>query len=78
MPTILKTYGLRFFFFSNEPMDIPHIHVEKNNAYAKYSIAPVIEHVVSYAFTAKELGQIRALVQQHQTLLLTKWNEFNS
>jgi len=77
MPTILKTYGLRFFFFSNEPVDLPHIHVEKNNAYAKYYLSP-IEHAVSYAFSAKELSQIRALVQQYQTLFLTKWNELNS
>lgn len=77
MPTLLKTYGLRFFFFSNEATDIPHIHVEKNNAYAKYCLSPV-EHATSFAFSAKELSQIRALVQQHQPLFLAKWNEVNS
>ena len=77
MPTLLKTYGLRFFFFSNEATDPPHIHVEKNNAYAKYYLSPV-EHATSFAFNAKELSQIRTLVQQHQSLFLTKWNEFNS
>ncbi|RDC65973.1 DUF4160 domain-containing protein [Adhaeribacter pallidiroseus] len=75
MPTILKTYGLRFFFFSNEATDPAHVHVEKNNAYAKYYLSPV-EHAFSFAFNANELSQIRNLVQQHQSVFLTKWNEF--
>lgn len=77
MPTVLKTYGLRFFFFSNESPETPHIHVEKNNAYAKYNLDPV-EHVSSFAFTANELSQVRTLIQQHQTLFLTKRDELYS
>ena len=77
MPTVLKIYGLRFFFFSNESQETSHIQIEKNNAYAKYNLAP-IEHVNSVAFTAKDLTQIRTLIEQHQTLFLAKRDELYS
>jgi len=77
MPTILRIYGFRFFFFSNEGNEPPHIHVEKDNAYAKYWLDSV-DYADSYAFRAKELTQIRKLVEENQQLFLEKWNEFFS
>jgi hypothetical protein len=35
MPTVLKTGKYRFFFFSNEGSEAPHIHVESGEKYAK-------------------------------------------
>ena len=29
MPTLLQTEGFRFFFYSNERLEPPHVHVEK-------------------------------------------------
>jgi hypothetical protein len=39
MPTILVFEGFRFFFFSNEGFEPPHIHVEKAEGHAKYWLA---------------------------------------
>jgi hypothetical protein len=36
MPTILRLDGYRFFFFSNENNEPPHIHVEFGDKLAKY------------------------------------------
>lgn len=40
MPTVLIIEGFRFFFFSNEGVEPPHIHVEKADAYAKFWLQP--------------------------------------
>ena len=36
MPTVLVIEGFRFFFFSNEGFEPPHIHVEKGDGHAKW------------------------------------------
>ncbi len=36
MPTILRIEGFRFFFFSNEGREKPHVHIESGENYAKY------------------------------------------
>ncbi|MFM9947502.1 MAG: DUF4160 domain-containing protein [Saprospiraceae bacterium] len=36
MPTILKWLGFRFFFYSNEGNEPPHVHIEKGEALGKY------------------------------------------
>src|SRR5262249_55675133 len=40
MPTVLIIQGFRFFFFSNEGSEPPHIHVEKGDGYAKFWLNP--------------------------------------
>lgn len=41
MPTVLQVKGYRFFFFSLEGKEPPHIHVELAERYAKLWLAPV-------------------------------------
>ena len=41
MPTVLRVEGYRFFFFSNEGQEPPHVHVERGDAYAKLWLGPV-------------------------------------
>ena len=35
MPTVLLVEGYRFFFFSNEGQEPPHVHVRKGGGVAK-------------------------------------------
>lgn len=77
MPTVLRILGFRFFFFSNKGSEPPHIHVEKAEAYAKFWLSPV-ELASSYQFNAKELNQLRKLVQEHKPLFEQKWHEYFS
>jgi hypothetical protein len=35
MPTLLRVEGFRFFFFSNEGQEPPHVHVSKGDGLAK-------------------------------------------
>ena len=41
MPTVLVLNGFRFFFFSGEGGEPPHIHVEHGDRVAKYWLKPV-------------------------------------
>ncbi len=76
MPTILKLNGYRFFFYSNEHTP-EHIHVEKQNCAAKFSLEPV-ELVKSKGFNSNEINEIRKLVIVHQQLFKSKWYEYFS
>jgi hypothetical protein len=41
MPTVLRIMGYRFFFYSLEGHEPPHIHVERDEKLAKYWLDPV-------------------------------------
>jgi hypothetical protein len=41
MPTVLRWNGYRFYFFSNEGAEPPHIHIDKAGSTAKYWLQPV-------------------------------------
>jgi hypothetical protein len=74
MPTVLRVGRYRFFFFSNEGIEPPHIHVKAGGDEAKYWLEP-ISLVVNYGFNARELGQIERIVAEHVDQLLEAWNE---
>lgn len=41
MPTVLRWNGYRFYFFSNERSEPPHIHIDKGGHSAKFWPSPV-------------------------------------
>jgi hypothetical protein len=40
VPTALRVEGYRFFFYSNEGHEPPHIHVQKAEGIAKFWLKP--------------------------------------
>lgn len=74
MPTILKIKGYRFFFFSLEGNEPPHIHVEQAERFAKFWLNPPAL-VKSRGFRSGELSEIQKLVEENRELFLEKWNE---
>jgi hypothetical protein len=73
MPTVLRSGALRFFFYSLENGEPPHIHVESGDATAKYWLDPV-ELARSRGFRARDLTRLRAEIIEHQSQLLEAWN----
>ena len=73
MPTILKSNGYRFFFYSNDHLP-KHVHVEKAQKTSKFDLDPV-ELVSNKGFKASELREIRILIQQNIDLLKNRWDE---
>lgn len=74
MPTVLRSNGYRFFFYSNEHLPI-HIHVEKDYKTAKF-LFDDFELIRSRGFNASELKEIRKLVTDNERLFKNKWNEY--
>jgi len=75
MPTVLRVGPYRFFFYSNEGREAPHIHVHRESRLGKYWLDPV-SLASSVGFAAHELGTLLLLVEQHKTQLKEAWNEY--
>lgn len=74
MPTALRTGPYRFYFYSNESNEPPHVHIDRDALSAKYWLDPV-EFASNRGFSPRELREIEALTQQHRIELLEAWNE---
>ena len=74
MPTVLRIGRFRFFFFSNESQEPPHIHVKSSEDEAKFWLDP-LSLAANYGFKGKELTRIRAIIEEHRETLLETWHE---
>ena len=74
MPTVLRVGRYRFFFFSNEGDEPPHIHVKAAGDEAKFWLGPV-RMAANYGFNGHELNEIRRVVERHRDELLEAWND---
>lgn len=75
MPTILRIGSYRFFFFSNESGEPPHIHIQEGKKLAKFWLHPIVI-ASSSNFRAHELSQLEKLVIQNKELFKKEWNEY--
>ena len=75
MPAILRIGRYRFFFYSNEGEEPPHIHVQSGDYTAKFWLDPVIASK-SHGFRLRELNDIEMLVMEHERDFLEAWNEY--
>jgi hypothetical protein len=73
MPTILQVSGFRFFFYSMEGSEPPHVHVEHGDKVAKFWLQPV-SLAESHGFRTHEVNRLRALVIEHRLSFLESWN----
>ncbi len=74
MPVVLRIGRYRFFFFSNEGNEPPHIHVRAAGDEAKFWLDPV-QLAANYGFNAREINEIEHLVDEHREDLLEAWHE---
>lgn len=74
MPTVLRIGRFRFYFFSNEREEPPHIDVKAAEDEAKFWLDPV-ELASNFGFSSSELNEIDRLVQDNEQLFLEAWNE---
>lgn len=73
MPTLLNLNGFKFFFYANEH-EPKHIHVMKNNGFAKIHLANL--KVVQSFLDPKELKAALKIVKEHQQEFERKWDEW--
>lgn len=72
MPTVMRIGPYRFFFWSNERGQPPHVHVESGADYAKIWLDR-LRVARSEGYNAKQLGRIMRLVEQHRDQLQEPW-----
>ena len=78
MPTVFEIEGFRFFFYSGDRNEPPHIHVRKAGQEAKFWLNPIRSARLG-RFKRNELRRILEILEENETLLLERWNEhFNS
>jgi hypothetical protein len=75
LPTVLRANGFRFYFYSHEPGEPPHVHVDKGGASAKLWLDS-ISLARNRGFRANELNAIFDLVRTHRSALLEAWNGY--
>ena len=73
MPTVLRTGPYRFYFWSHELGEPPHIHVDREQLSAKFWLDP-ISLARNIGFRPHELRRIRDLIAQHESEFLEAWN----
>ena len=75
MPTVFRIGPFRFYFFSHEPNEPPHVHVDRDAATIKVWLEPV-EVAKSRGFRAHEIGGIVTMVEDNRERLLEAWHEY--
>lgn len=77
MPTIKRIGPYRFFFYSNENDEPPHIHIQRERMLAKFWLNPV-SLASSTGFRSHELRKIRNHVEESESDFKEAWNEYFS
>jgi hypothetical protein len=75
MPTVLRFGPYRFFFYSGDRDEPPHVHVQRDNCEAKYWLDPV-RFERNVGFRGRDLNDIESIVDDHQQELLDAWHDF--
>ena len=75
MPSVLRSGPYRFYFYSHEPNEPPHIHVDRGEMSAKFWLDPN-QLARNFGFRAHELRTIQSVVEEHKQEFLEAWNEF--
>ncbi len=75
MPTVLRWNGYRFYFFSNEGHEPPHIHIDKADCTAKFWLQKV-SATRNVGFSNQEIAELSAKVTAEREALLEAWNGY--
>lgn len=75
MPTVLVIGPYRFYFYSHEPNEPPHIHVDREGSSAKFWLKKV-SLARNIGFSKKELRTLHELVVKYQKQFQDRWHEY--
>jgi hypothetical protein len=74
MPTVLRFGPYRIYFYSHEPNEPPHVHVDRDNQSAKFWLEPVVL-ARNLGFSPKELRKIERILAEREQDLREAWYE---
>ena len=70
---MLRLHGYRFYFYSHEPNEPPHIHVDRGGLSVKFWLQTVAV-ARNLGYSAHELSELHRLVRMHRDALLEAWH----
>ena len=76
MPTVkIPGSPYRFFFYSNEAGEPPHVHAARAGNEAKFWLGQSVTLARNDGFAAHELTQIKKLIIEHENTIQKAWDE---
>jgi len=75
MPTVLRAGPYRFYFYSHEPNEPPHVHVRREARSAKFWLRPV-GLAYNFGFAAWEINRLLSMVRKNRIRFLEAWNGY--
>ena len=75
MPTALRLGPYRIYFYSHEPNEPPHVHIDRDELSCKFWLSPVAL-ARNFGFSAKQLRDIEKIITENQKNLLEAWYDY--
>ena len=75
MPTVLRLGPHRIYFYSHEPNEPAHVHVDRDDQSSKFWLQPVAL-ARNLGFSPRELRRIEGLIADHQQELSEAWSGY--
>jgi hypothetical protein len=75
LPTLLRIDGYRFYFYSHEPNEPPHVHIDHSGRSAKVWLQD-IALAKNIGYSARELKRILGMVEDHRDQFLEAWHAY--
>jgi len=77
MPTILRVLGFRFYFFSQEGNEPPHVHIDKDAGTLKVWLDD-LSVASSEGLKPAEIRAALRITREYRIVLLETWHEFQN
>ncbi len=74
MPELLRIFGLRFFFYSNDH-EPPHVHVRNADGEARFTIEP-LNCIENKGLKNKDVYLAESIIEENKHIFLARWAEF--
>lgn len=72
MPTLLRIFGLRFFFYLDEHHPI-HVHVEHSGKLAKIVLEPEITVIYNHGLKENEMRMAVETCKIYREMFIAEW-----
>lgn len=79
MPNVFSEGGFRFFFWSNENAEPPHIHVTDEENVAKFWLNLSNNQVAleyNQGFSTSQMRRIRAILNEHSGMMRREYESY--
>lgn len=75
MPTLLRAGPYRCYFYSHEPNEPPHVHVDRDEASIKIWLDSLVV-AKNNGFKARDVATVVDLVGTHRDAFLEAWHGY--